>query len=87
MLLVAPFLLAGCVGLRTVDQSIGHVIDDEPAPPQARPLLVPPPEVQKPAPLPPAPTYSVVVKDVPAADILFSLAREAGLELDLQAGV
>lgn len=83
-LLVTSVILAGCTGNRTVDQSVGHLLESDPVPLQAPPLLAPPPEVAPPVPLLPEPTYSVVVKDVPANDLLFSLARDAGLELDLQ---
>ena len=79
-------LLAACAGPRTVDFSAGHVVDpggeaEEPAPviqhvPEAEPLPEPEPV--------PVKTYSVVVKDVPVKDLLFSLARDAGLDLDLQ---
>ena len=37
-----------------------------------------------PVPAPPVETYTVVVKEVLAVDLLFSLARDAGLELDMQ---
>ncbi|MDJ0941731.1 MAG: pilus (MSHA type) biogenesis protein MshL [Woeseiaceae bacterium] len=77
-------LLSACAGQPTVGFSSGHVIE-EPAAPEP---VVPEP-VAPVAPEPEAPeeidTYTVVVKDVPAADLLFSLARDAGLDLDLQA--
>ena len=38
----------------------------------------------KPVPLPPVDTYSVVAKDVPVRDLLFSLARDADLDPDIQ---
>ena len=84
LLWAACGFLAGCAGNRTVDQSLGHLLESEPELLQAPPLLAPPPEVAPPVPLPPEPIYSVVVKDVPVNDLLFSLARDAGLELDLQ---
>lgn len=76
-------LLSGCAIEPLVDLSPGHVIDD--APPVAEVPLAVVPEVP-PAAVEPEPieTYTVVVKDVPAADLLFSLARDAGLDLDLQ---
>jgi len=82
--LVLGALLSACAGEPVVDLSVGHVLDDSPPPA----VFVRPPAT---APVPtefaepePVETYSVVVKDVPAADLLFSLARDAGLDLDLQ---
>jgi general secretion pathway protein D len=79
-------LLAACAGPRTVDLSAGHVVDPDSAADVA-PVAKPAPEpIALPEPEPvPVKTYSVVVKDVPVKDLLFSLARDAGLELDLQA--
>jgi general secretion pathway protein D len=77
-------LLSACAGQSTVDLSAGHLVNDD------KPELLPAPEapkpqpVPKPVPAPPVATYTVVVKDVPAIDLLFSLARDAGLELDMQ---
>lgn len=77
-------LLVGCAGNRAVDTSVGHLIDSEPEPVQAPPVVSPPPKVPVPAPLPPVDTYSVVAKDVPVRDLLFSLARDADMDLDMQ---
>lgn len=84
LLSVVLIALASCAGNRTVSDSVGHLLDNEPSPSQAPPLVAPPPVVEAPLPLPPEPAYSVVVKDVPVNDLLFSLALDAGLELDLQ---
>ncbi len=79
----ACLTLCACAGTGTVDLSAGHVMDDsapvETAPPAvaARPAPVKPPV--------PVETYTVVVKEVPVVDLLFSLARDAGINLDLQA--
>jgi len=43
------------------------------------------PVVPEPVKAPPVETYTVVVKDVPVTDLLFSLARDAGLDVDIQA--
>lgn len=80
-------LLAACAGPRTVDLSAGHVVGPDVAPAETAPVTQPAPEpvvVPEPEPVP-VKTYSVVVKDVPVKDLLFSLARDAGLDLDLQA--
>jgi len=74
--------LAGCAGSATVDISPGH-LDAEPVNAGAPPP-VPPPPVPEPEPVEPVETYTVVVKDVPVADLLFSLARDADLDLDMQ---
>ncbi len=91
LLLTASWVLTGCAGLPSVDFSAGHSVADEteefPAPPVQAPLqmaAVPEPE---PVVSEPVETYTVVVKDVPAVDLLFSLARDAGLELDMQADI
>ncbi len=77
-------ILAGCAGQSTVDMSVGHVLED--VEPVAVPAPVTAPPARPVAPLPePAPTYTVVVKEVPVIDLLFSLARDAGIDLDLQA--
>lgn len=78
-------LISGCAGLTTVGLSPGHVMDDEPqevVAPAAAFERAPEPE---PVALPPEPRYTIVVKEVPVVDLLFSLARDAELELDLQA--
>jgi len=87
--LAASLLLSGCAGPSTVGLSAGHIVSVE----EPVPVTAPAESIAAPAPLPePVPyetsaveTYTVVVKDVPAVDILFSLARDAGLELDMQA--
>ena len=80
-------LLASCAGPRTVDLSAGHVLDPGDIPAEAAPAAEPVPEpAAQPEPeAVPVKTYSVVVKDVPVNDLLFSLARDAELDLDLQA--
>ena len=74
---------AGCAGLPAVDMSAGHVLTNDEAE-IVEPEFVAEPQPE-PKPLPPEPTYTVVVKEVPVVDLLFSLARDAGLNLDLQA--
>lgn len=76
--------LSGCAGMRTVDTSQGHLQDSVELEQPAPPIVTPPPEPEPPRPAPPVPTYTVVAKDLPAADLLFSLARDAGLDLDMQ---
>lgn len=79
------YLVSACVGVRTVDQSVGHVTDEVEAATALEPIIDEPPAPPAPVPLPPVETYTVVVKDVPVTDLLFSLATDAGLDLDIQA--
>ena len=50
------------------------------------PVLTPPP-VPKPEPGEPVEVYSVSVEDVPAGELLFALARDAGLDIDVDPGI
>ena len=81
---IAVLVLSGCATNVVVDDSVGHVLDEPEQPETLKPLINEPPALPEPEPLPPVETYSVVVKDVPVNDLLFSLARDAGLELDIQ---
>lgn len=79
-------MLAAC-GTQPVTPSAGH-IKDEP-----RPAGNIPKTVQQAAPLPPpkpAPkpeTYSVVVNNVPVQELLFALARDARVNVDVHPGI
>ena len=55
--------------------------DDIPAPVMQSQALPPPRE------LPPVETYNVVVNGVPAAELLFALARDANLNVDVHPGI
>lgn len=79
-----PLLLSACANTQTVDLSPGHLFDEAPPVAQKQPLVADAPVVPKPEKSPPVETYTVVVKDVPVADLLFSLARDAGLDVDIQ---
>jgi MSHA biogenesis protein MshL len=79
--------LAGC-GQVPLKPSPSHVLADEPrpdgtipAPVQVAPVLPPP------TPAPRAETYSVVVNNVRVQDLLFALARDAKLNVDIHPGV
>ena len=74
-ILWVSLLCGGCIGARTVEQSIGHLEDRAEPVERVPPAVVrPPPKLEPPEPLPPVETYTVVAKDVPVADLLFSLA-------------
>ncbi len=78
-------LMSACAGVRTVDQSVGHVSDEALPALDLEPIVDEPQQLPEPVPLPPVDTYTVVVKEVPVIDLLFSLATDAGLDLDIQA--
>lgn len=69
----------------TVGISEGHLSDAPLPAPEAPPVVTEVPEVPEPVEAPPVETYTVVVKEVPVVDLLFSLARDAGLDVDIQA--
>ena len=83
-ILATAVLLGGCAMNRAVDSSVGHVVDEAPSAAPAPEVVSPPPEVAPPVPVAPVETYSVIAKDVPVRDLLFSLARDADLDLDMQ---
>jgi len=80
--------LAGC-GQTPLKPSPDHILADEsrppegsiPAPVQVVPILPPPTAAPR------AETYSVVVNNVRVQDLLFALARDAKLNVDIQPGV
>lgn len=77
--------------------SCGTVQKFEPAPEHLRTIegqdeIIPNPVTQLPAPPPPAPrppeeTYTLVVTDVPVRDVLFALARDAQVNVDVSGQV
>ena len=96
--LVAGFglMLAGCAHQSTIQPSNGH-IDGKTTATQANNQAVaiaPIPKVVKSNPLLPPPkattkaqTYSVVVNEVPVKEILFALARESKLNIDIHPSI
>jgi general secretion pathway protein D len=82
-------ILAGCAQ-EPAKPSNTHLGVEPPPPPTAGPI---PPPVQlapvlpKPEPKPAPETYSVVVNGVPAQDLLFALARDARLNIDVHPGI
>lgn len=85
----AGVLLAAC-GTEPIQPAEQHMqrpaAEAEPATPAPQPIrgsvLLPPPK-----PADKIATYSVVVTNVPAQEILFALARDAKINLDIQAGI
>jgi general secretion pathway protein D len=86
-LVVLAYLLSGCAGSQVVDLSPGHLVDEAPPQEEAPAIVAQPPEPALPVPVAPVETYTVVVKDVPVVDLLFSLARDANLDVDIQASI
>lgn len=92
-LLVAFASLAGCAHQTTIAPSAGHVGSAQDNEKIAAPTGEIPKPVKKLAYVPPPkprakePTYSVVVSDVPVQEVLFALARESKLNVDIHPAV
>lgn len=79
--------VAGC-GLAPIKPAATHIRADDPGPEGAIPApvqLAPP--LPPPAPAPRPETYSVVVNNVRVQDLLFALARDANVNVDIHSGV
>lgn len=82
-------VLAGCAHQTSIPQSTGHITQPQEAPKAANiPALattanyVPPPK-----PAPKQQTFSVVVNEVPAKELLFALARDTKVNVDIHPGI
>jgi MSHA type pilus biogenesis protein MshL len=74
--------VAGCGTVQQFDPAPEHlrtIEGNRDVPPAVTQLPAPP----APVPRPPQETYSVVVTDVPVRDVLFALARDAGVNIDV----
>lgn len=86
LLVAAVFFLFGCTPKELKTLSNGHVGMEQKAvnepvdipEPVTRAPVLPPPATQE-----PLETYTVIVNDVPAKELLFALARDAKLNLDI----
>jgi len=90
--LVLVSLLAGCQGIAPEPRPIspGHLSDKAPPTPAASSIPAPvrrTPFVPKPVAESPAETYTVVVNDVPVKELLFALARDASINVDIHPDV
>lgn len=92
-ILILPCVLGlvGCAHQSTVSPSSGH-IDEDPSARLASPASIPKPVKSSNYLPPPKPrvkeqTYSVVVNDVPVKEILFALARESKLNIDIHPAI
>jgi MSHA biogenesis protein MshL len=86
--LLAPIHLLGACGLAPVQPAAFHLAvepepeeRDIPEPVQVSPVLPPP------RPAPPPETFTVVVNNVRVQDLLFALARDARINVDVHPGV
>jgi len=91
-LLLAAFLLAlaGCAHQSTITPSAGHIDHPKPIDSPERSLKQDIPASPRAVVIPPkpkAPTYSIVVSDVPVKEILFALARESKLNVDIHPAI
>lgn len=84
---LVALLVAAC-GQAPIKPAASHL---RPGEPQAEGAIPPPaqrvPSLPKPAPAPRPETYSVLVHDVPVQDVLFALARNAKLNVDIEPDV
>lgn len=92
-LVILGFTVSGCAHQSTIPPSQGHIDTtkqasttpkspaDIPQPIKKSVYLPPPKKTVKPQ------TYSVVVNDVPIREILFALARESKLNIDIHPGI
>jgi general secretion pathway protein D len=85
--------IAGCAHQSSVTPSQGHIGTGEGVRATSAPSAEIPKPVKKPAYVPPPrpkpkeQTYSVVVNDVPVRDILFALARESRMNIDIHPAI
>jgi MSHA type pilus biogenesis protein MshL len=85
-------MLAGCQGIAPEPRPIssGHVSEKPPSAPAASKIPAPvrrTPFVPKPVAQAPVETYTVVVNDVPVKELLFALARDASINVDIHPDV
>ena len=83
-LVVLLTLAGGCTTLLPAARDRGLAHPD--LPPIPRPVQTPPP-VPEPKPGEPAETWSVSVEDVPVRELLFALARDAEVDIDIDPGI
>ena len=89
VLSLIPLTLAGCYKRSVMPQSEGHVataatapqLADVPQPARTSDFVPPPKPTVK------APTYSVVVNEVPVKELLFALARDTKQNIDIHPGL
>ena len=75
-----PLILSGCAHEPAFSPSQGHIDSVQPAKAATVSGSIPKPKIKE-------QTYSVVVNDVPVREILFALARESKLNVDIHPGI
>jgi general secretion pathway protein D len=90
--LACSTVLSGCTTPPVAKPSVGHLTSEDNAPKSTTKAAIPTPvthSVALPRPKPAAKTetYSVSVRNVPVDELLFALARDAKLNIDLHPGV
>ena len=83
-LIFGLMLITGCGASNPPAVSDGHLIYEEPDPTSIPEPVTSVPVLPKPAQRPDLETYTVVVHDVPIRELLFSMARDAKLNLDIE---
>lgn len=83
-------LLGGCAGVSTSPPAPGHLHQE--APPRVQGSAIPPPvafsaQLPPPKASPKVEVYSVVVNNVRVQDLLFALARDARVNVDIHPGI
>jgi general secretion pathway protein D len=82
-LIFGLLLVAGCGASNPPEVSDGHLVFDQPAADGIPEPVARVPVLPKPQQRPDLETYTVVVHDVPIRELLFSMARDARLNLDI----
>ena len=89
--LIPVLALAACAYKPTLPPSEGHLSRESVATPEAEEKILPPVTtnayVPPPKPRAKAPTYSVVVNDVPVKELLLALARDTKENIDVNPGL
>ncbi|TCV80068.1 pilus (MSHA type) biogenesis protein MshL [Sulfurirhabdus autotrophica] len=82
-------ILAGCAHQANIPLSEGHISQPKEMPKSSEipPLVTVPTYVPAPKPTAKPQTYSVVVNEVPAKELLFALARDTKVNVDIHPGI
>lgn len=92
LMVIAGLLLQACGPTRPADMSSGHISIPDNTTSHAKGDAIPgvvtqAPMLMMPKPTPKQETYTVVVADVPVKELLFSLARDASINVDIASSV
>ncbi|MEJ5210939.1 MAG: secretin N-terminal domain-containing protein [Burkholderiales bacterium] len=84
---LAFLVCAGCANEARIPLSEGHIAPPAPATADIPPPVSAAPRLPPPKPALKAPTYSVVVTEVPVKELLFALARDTQLNIDVHPNI